>query len=208
VADSGGETIPTVIATVRELLGTTAGTIALGVAVFFVIIFKLLHSPMFQAYVGRKATREKALEGYLASGSQDATTKSVVADLRNALMFQTATGIYAEEKWRKGLVKLHDNAGVNWLLMSRAFTYMDIKPDGTVYVKKFGAFDYLELVFNILVALASLASGAFLVIVALKYAENPEALFAFFICGVFLFITAMWFMTQTLPMAAAAKIRR
>jgi hypothetical protein len=129
--------------------------------------------------------------------------------MRNAAVFQAATGIYAEGKWRKGLVKLHDkHPDTTWLLMRRAYRYMDMKPDGTVFVRDFNLWDKLERGFNIFMMLMFLSIGAGLIIAALVLKGSAAEVFASTIGGIFSFALAMWSLAQNLPMTAARKVGR
>lgn len=203
------ENLPALITAIKDLLSTTAGTIVVSIAVIAFLLFKVFHLPAFQAFMGRKELRTKVLQDYLSSTPTDTITKDVAAEMRNAAVFEAATGIYAEGKWRSGLVTLHNkHPDTTWYQMRRAYRYMDMRPDGTVFVRKFTPWDRMERFFNIAMMAVFLFSGAILITAALVLKASPAEVTASIVAGVLAFGMAMWSLAQNLPMTAARKVGR
>lgn len=132
--------------------------------------------------------------------------KTVVEDVRNAIIFEYATKIYAERRWRKGLVELHDNTGVSWSTVKRAHRFMDIRLDGTIFIKEFTAFDKFDKLFNNLMIVFFLLA-VFVLIIGFIY--NPNILsilqvlvFCIFSCGI-----ATFSAFQKIPIYAAVLLK-
>lgn len=140
--------LPVVVTTIRELLATAIGTAVFAVFVFSYLAIKIPQIPLFQWLIGLKASRLKWLTEHTACISDDVFCKAVIEDIRDAMIFEKATGIYAEKNWRKALVELHDLTGVSWVIIRRARKFMSLGADGKINIRALTYGDRIEAWFN------------------------------------------------------------
>jgi hypothetical protein len=155
------------VETIRTLIGTPLGSSILAIVLFAYLLVKIPQLPLLQSILGRKESRLKWLNDNLTSMPDEAFCKSVLEDIRDAMIFEKATGMYAEKTWRKGLVDLHDRADVSWLTMRRARKFMDIEPDGTVFIRDFTWSDKFEAGFNTAMTWAFMSMATIVLITVL-----------------------------------------
>jgi hypothetical protein len=200
------ETLPNVIEIILKLFGTTIGMFTFAVFALVFILVKVPQLPLVQWFNERKSKRLKFFQDHFSLITDDKFCKTVVEDVRNAIVFEHATKIYAERNWRKSLVELHDNTGVSWIVIKRAHRLMDIRLDGTVFIKDFTLFDKFDRIFNIFMAIF-FSSSVFFLIIGLIY--NPgflSNLQALAFC-LFSFSIATFSVFQNVPYYAATRLR-
>jgi hypothetical protein len=195
--------LPAIAETIEKLLSTTTGTISLIVFLFLFLIIKLPQIPLIQSFNERKSKRLKLLQDHASSSTDELFCKSIVEDIRNAIIFEQATRIYAEKNWRKGLAELHGKTGVSWVVMKRAHRFMEIRLDGTVYVRDFTWTDKFDYVFNLIMTWTFLVLAAVVFIVGFIYKPSPLSIFYSAILGVILFGFAITAAFQNVPRSSA-----
>lgn len=158
------ETLPNVVEIMLKLFSTTTGMITFAIFVLVFLPVKVPQLPLVQWFNERRSKRLKFFQENLSLITDKKFCKTVVEDVRNAIIFQHATKIYAEQSWRKGLVELHDKTGVSWITIKRAHRLMDISLDGIVLIKHFTLFDKFDRIFNTSMAILFLLSAFSLII--------------------------------------------
>ncbi|QBE66347.1 hypothetical protein [Pseudoduganella lutea] len=200
------DSLPAIVEILKELLSTTIGSTVLAIFLFIYLLIKVPQLPLLRSLLSRKESRLKWLNDYSTTSRDEEFCKNVVEDIRDALIFEKATGIYAERAWRKGLVELHDRTGVSWVTMRRARKYMDIAIDGTVFIRQFKLGDRVEARFNTVMMWLFLAIATLLFITIMLF-EPSVSLGAAGLLVTFLLVGfAMGAAHQNWPMHAANAI--
>lgn len=176
--------LPAFTTTVRELLGTTVGTLVFAAFLFSYLVIKVPQIPLFQWLIGLKASRLKWLTDHSTCMTDEVFCKAVVEDIRDAMIFEKATGIYAEKNWRKGLVELHDQTGVSWLTMKRARKFMSLELNGKVSLRGLTVGDRVEAWLNAAMAWVFLAMATLTFITLILIAPKLSII----LTGIFLII--------------------
>lgn len=200
------QTLPQLVMAFEALAATTVGAMVLAIFLFIYLLTKVPQLALVQSMQKKKAERRTLLEEYLANPSRDPSCEAVVKDQRDGQIFEIATGINAEKKWRDGLVDLHNRSNVTWLEMRRAWRYMDFEGANVLQIRKFTGWVRAEKYYNYFMALGFVMMGTFTFILAAIQPPSSSALLAFLLSAA-LFAMAIWAVTQNLPMAAADKIR-
>lgn len=201
------EGLPAIVETIRNLLSTPVGSVVLAIFVFSYLVIKVPQVPLIQSLIGRKASRLMWLKEHSISTSEEVYCKSVVEDIRDAMIFEKATGIYAEKNWRKGLVELHDQAGVSWTTMKRARKFMRIESDGTVFIRVFKLGDQIEAWFNAVMTWVFIAMATVVLITAPLFKPTVLSLLSAIPLCILLFGCAVGAAFQNAPKHAATTIR-
>ena len=147
------------------------------------------------------------LKEHSTSTSEEVYCKSVVEDIRDAMIFEKATGIYAEKNWRKGLVELHDQTGVSWTTMKRARKFMNMESDGTVFIRVFKLGDQIEAWFNAVMTLVFVAMSTLVLITILLLEPTASGMLTAIPLSMLLFGCAAVLAFQNSPKHAATAIR-
>lgn len=201
------ENSPTLISAVRELSATTLGAICLlGIAVA-VAIYKCTQHPLFVSFLGRRDARAKHFEAYLMSSASDKSCKAVVADVRDAMIFQDATGIYAEAKWRKGLVKLREAKSASWLDMKLAKKYMELKANDTIVIRDFTKGDRAGYWWNVAMMVIFVIWALIVFIAALVSKPSLENVLLAIALSIALVVCAAGIIMQNQPLSAAKRLK-
>lgn len=142
----------------------------------------------------------------------DIEMNKVMHDIRDAMYFKGATGIYAEGKLRNRLMALHKSTSLNvsWRTIKRAMDFLEPDAFSSMKVKEFGWFDHIVFVIN-MIALAFTAIGfsmTMILISASMYSSRSELLET--AAGLFMFLIAMFIMmvSSVLPYVAAKRVRK
>lgn len=194
------------MAIIFKLLGTTTGTFTFSIFALVFVLVKVPQLPLVQWFNERKSKRLKFFQDHFSLITDDKFCKTVVEDVRNAIVFEHATRIYAEQSWRKGLVELHDNAGVPWIAIKRAHRLMDIRLDGTVFIKEYTLFDKFDRIFNIFMAIF-FSLSVFFLIVGLIYKPGILSNLQALVFCLFSLSIATFSVIQNFPYYAADRLR-
>ncbi|GGY48976.1 hypothetical protein [Pseudoduganella albidiflava] len=201
------EDLPSLLEVIRTMLSTALGSLVLGIVIFIYLVIKVPQVPLVQTLIGRKESRLKYLTESIACAADEPFCRTVVQDIRDAMIFEKATGIYAESKWRRGLVEMRDVTGVSWIIMRRARQYMDMNANGVLYIREFSLADRFEYRFNIMVMWIFLCSAVVSFLGALLLKLGLEITVASILVAILLVGSAMWAATQNWPQEAASNIR-
>lgn len=200
--------LPVIAETISKLISTIPGMITLSVFALFVLLVKVPQVPLIRSFSQRKITRLKMLQEHLSTSTDELFCKSVVEDVRNAIIFEQATKIYAENTWRQGLVDLHDKARVSWVTMKRAHRFMDIALDGTVFLKDFTLANKADRIFNFLMTWIFLLLAAIVIIAGFVFSPSWASTSQAMLLGLFFFCVAVMAAFQNLPADAATQIKK
>ena len=200
--------LPAIAETIQKLLSTTPGTISLIVFLVLLLIIKIPQIPLIQSFNERKVKRLKLLQDHAASSTDELFCKSVVEDIRNAIIFEQATRIYAEKNWRKGLAELHDKTNVSWVVMKRAHRFMDIRLDGTIFIREFTWTDRFDSLFNSIMTWIFLILAAVVFIVGFIFKPSPLSIIYAMLLGFLLFGFAITAAFQNLPKSSADLLKK
>lgn len=195
------EGLPSIVETVLGLLSTATGSIGLAIFIFIYLLSRVPQSTLAQSFFSRKKSRISWLKDL--SLSDDQRCRSVVEDIRNAMIFEQATGIYAENIWRKGLFDLHDRAQVSWTTMRRARKFMEIRSDGSIYIRLFTISDQIEAWFNATVTWVFIAMATIVLISVLVLNPTILTISTGMPLSVFLYACAVGAAFQNAPKHAA-----
>lgn len=169
---------------------------------------KLVNKGFFLQMLGLLEYKEKKrlehINEYLSSDcTADPETAKIVRDLRDAHYFKVATGIYAEDRTRKALIKLHQETSHNilWKHIDRAKMYMSIDQDGKVTVCDLTLLEKIHYWFTGCAGWGSVTYGFYLMLVLLASAETKSwALFGLSVgCLLFFAIFAVFILSNNLP---------
>ncbi len=156
--------LPATLQTIRELVLTPLGTWLLALVVFGFLVVKAPQVPVVQWLIRFKLTRLDWLKEHAANTTDDIFCKEVVGDIRDAMIFERATGIYAERNWRQGLVELHNMTGVSWITIRRARRYMRMELDNKIHIRPLKFIDHLGAWLNATMAWILMGFATFLFI--------------------------------------------
>jgi hypothetical protein len=198
------QSLPELVKTLEALASTTVGAIILAVVFFGYLLTKIPQLALIQSMQKKKEEQKKLLEEYLVNSSSDPSCVAVLKDQRDGRIFEVATGINAEKKWRDGLVDLHNRTDVTWLQMRRAWRYMELA--GTeLKIRPLTGWDRTEEVYNYIMAFFFFIMGTFTIILAVIQPPSLFVLMALLLASG-LIALAIWAVAQNLPIAAARKI--
>jgi hypothetical protein len=200
--------LPAVAEVIQQLLSTTVGTISFIVFVLLLLVIKIPQIPLFQSFYDRKLKRLRLLEEHYASCTDDLFCKTVVEDIRNAIVFEHATRIYAEKNWRKGLVELHDQTNVSWVIMKRARRFMKIGSDGSIFIRDFTLADKFDDLFNSIMTWVFLTIGVIVFVVGFIFNPTPLSIFYAMLVATLLFGLAVIAAFQNLPKSSASILKK
>jgi len=201
------ENVPALITAAKDLWSTPAGAGVVILIVFIGLFYKIAQHPLFQSLMSQREARLKKLDAYLESASPNKSCMAVAADIRDALVFQAATGIYAEEKQRKGLVRLRDNAGASWLDMKRAQRFIDYSTS-PLSMKKLKVLDHVGYWWNVAMMWSFVVMAAVVLVAAFMYEPSISMIIGAVLLAAVLIFFAAWSIMQNLPMNAAKRIIR
>lgn len=199
------ENVPALIAVARDLWSTPTGAGAVMFVICIALAYKLAQHPLFQSFMSQRDARLKTLEAYLESASPNKSATGVVAEVRDALIFQVATGIYAEEKQRKGLVRLRENANATWLDMKRAHRFIDYSTN-PLSMKKLKWTDTVGYWWNVFMMWVFVALAAIVLVAVFTYKPSPAMVIVGAIIAAVLVVCAAWTVMQNIPVNAAKRI--
>lgn len=200
------EGLPSLLKTIQDLLGTTLGSVGLAVFVFVSLLSKIPQSTLLQSYIARKHARIKWLSEHSTPDEQ--YCRGVVNDVKSAMIFEQATGIYAEGVWRKALVDLQDETKMSWDTIKKARRFMELAPDNSIVIRQLSLFDKIDSWFNAAMTWLFIAMATILLISAFVLKPSIETIATAIAVSVLLFACAVGAALQNAPRHAAATIGR
>lgn len=159
----------------------------------------------------RKQTlRLERLDAYVASSDlADTSAIRVMRDLRDAHYFKIGTGIYAENRLRNALIKLHEMTShlVTWRHIRLALPYLEIGANESIAVRALRTSEKLGYWYNQLIAYTFLLIAATLVsLVILSGSKTLASFLIGFGGGILSALFAMFVLSQNWPVHASRRI--
>ena len=203
------ESLPSLLDAVGAL--PISGWVVL-IAFFLWLLANKNLSRIIEFVQGQERRRIEKLDAYIASPNpSDPSVASAVRDLRDAYYFKVATGIYAENRVRTALIKLHDATShvITWRHICRAHPFLTVAPDGTVTVRPMDFSEKLGYWYNQAVAYFFLLFAASLFSLVILSGTKTWVSFVLGVGGgIVAAAFAMFVFSQNWPARSAKKISK
>lgn len=135
---------------------------------------------------------------------------AVAKDIWDAIHFKNATGIYAERKLRKHLIRLYNSTSSNikWNTIKKASVYIEVCSCGDIYIRKMDFMEWFIYLYNGFVGIFFLISSFGLFLFALWL--HPTSISLLYLLGsaFFSLFIAIFAFGQNLPNLAAKRIKK
>lgn len=124
------------------------------------------------------------------------------------MIFEQATGIYAEKIWRKALVDLQGETKMSWDTIKKARRFMKLNSDDSIVIRKLTLCDKIDSWFNAAMTWLFIAMATILLISAFVLEPTIETIATAIVISFLLFACAVGAALQNAPKYAAAAIGR
>jgi hypothetical protein len=210
------EDLTELIKNAQSLLNAVGTISPLGWVIFMAFLFWLFMNKnaihLFDLIKQKGDRRLKQLDSYLLTPDFcDKNTANAILDIRNALYFKSATGIYAESRTRDAYIRLHEATShlITWKHIRRAQLYLEVDANGKTTVKEMDLLDRISYRYNQFLGYIILAISIFLIGLAILPGSRTLTSFLFdFGSGVAAALFSAFIFSQNWPAYAAKKISK
>lgn len=135
---------------------------------------------------------------------------SVAKDIWDAIHFKNATGIYAEAKLRRHLIRLYHatSSKIKWNTIKKALPYIEICRCGDIYIRKMDVAEYLIYLYNGFVGVLFLVSSIGLFLFGLFIHKASTGLFYILGLAIVSLLISMLAFAQNWSNLAAKRIKQ
>lgn len=135
---------------------------------------------------------------------------AVAKDIWDAIHFKNATGIYAERKLRKHLIRLYNSTSSNikWNTIKKASVYIEVCSCGDIYIRKMDFMEWFIYLYNGFVGILFLLSSFGLCLLAIYIHEADTTLIYLLGSALFCLLISMFVFSQNWSNIAAKKIKK
>ncbi len=193
---------------IKAIVEGKLGSLAIFIGFFLLLIpnVKPIYD-IFDAFPKRKLT---VLQDFVGEKGATGRTRKVIQEEFDSIGFWYATGIKAERRLREAIINLHEltDGRLKYVDIKRSRSFLSIMQDGTLKVRKFTRLDDFIYLFSF-IGSKLLFSFAILALSILIFfpINNPGIRLALLLQVVLLFILAIFYHLQSLPLSAARKIK-
>lgn len=194
--------------TITKLIQEGKNPLVIAVSIIFALIFNIKNSYDFlDSFSKRKLT---VLKDFVGEKGVTGSTKEVVQEELNSILFQYATGMKVDKRLRERIIDLHESTSgrLTYVDFQRARSFLEVRQDGTLGVRKFTLLDKGGYYLCYVASWFFWFVTAMAVVMLIFFPINELRLqLAIFLCAPLFFILALLIFSQTFPLSGARKIK-
>lgn len=194
--------------TIMKLIaeGKAPWVIAVSILVAFIFKIKTFYD-LLDSFSKRKLT---VLKDFIGEKSVTGSTKEVVQEELNSIIFQYATGMKVDKRLRERIIDLYEstNGRLTYVDFQRYHLFLRVRQDGSLGVREFTLLDKGIHYFYHAASWFFWFLTALLVVILIFFPINELRFqLAIFLYAPLFFISALFALSQTFPLSTARKIK-
>lgn len=194
--------------TIMKLIAEGKNFWLIAVSIIVVLIFNIkTFYDFLDSFSKRKLT---ILKDFVGEKGVTGSTKEVVQEELNSILFQYATGMKVDKRLREVIIDLHKstNGKLTYVDFQRAHSFLRVRQDGTLGVREATLLDKGMYYYSHVASWLFWFMTALLVVILIFFPINDLRLqLAIFLYALLFFIFALFALSQTFPLSRARKIK-
>lgn len=203
--------VPDFLDALAELIQTPYGWLPL-IAIFAWFLLNKNVISIFRMLGDRERRTLEQIESYLVRDKgTDPKASLVFTDIITSKYFKSATGIYAEKKFRDILIELHESTStkVGWVVIKRALPFIEVNADNKLMIRPPKKHEVIGRYYNNVVGWLLIAFSSSLFLISIASLREGILMFAAWLAAtIFFMISSILVFSLNYPILAARKIER